>query len=236
MHLIIDQGNTFTKVGLFDGHDLVHADRFSDDQLQAFFSSYENLNSTACFFSTVRADASVILDHLPHAQAMSSSNKLPFEVEYATPQTLGTDRLADIAGGLFLHPKKNILVIDLGTCITYNVAVNDTFVGGAISPGIRSKLRAMHEFTGKLPLIENYSLPATNAQNTIDSMLNGAVRGTLAEVKGMVHFFCNENGPLDVIVTGGDASLLAEHHESPIFAVPFLTLIGLNEIFLFNSN
>jgi type III pantothenate kinase len=236
MHLIIDQGNTYNKVGLFEQHELLRAERLSDDELALFIAKEIDAETTPCFFSSVRASHNAILSLLPQSKCMEPGLRLPFTNSYTTPNTLGTDRLADVAGAIFLYPNKSLLVVDAGTCITYNVVVKGCFVGGAISPGINMRLKAMHEFTGKLPLITATELPAINSQSTKDSLLNGAMRGTLAEVKSMADYFCSENGPLHVIVTGGDASFLADHLESPIFAVPFLTLIGLNEIFLFNSN
>jgi type III pantothenate kinase len=236
MHLIIDQGNTYTKVGIFNQHELLRAERFSDNELELFLTNEVDVRAIPCFFSSVRANPEQLLSFLPHAKRIQPELRMPFESNYATPHTIGTDRLADVAGGIFLYPNENLLVIDAGTCITYNVVLNRCFVGGAISPGLNMRLKAMHEFTGKLPLVTADQMPPVNAKSTEQSLLNGAMRGTLAEVEGMVDFFCSENGPLRVIVTGGDASFLANHLESPIFAVPFLTLIGLNEIFLFNSN
>jgi type III pantothenate kinase len=231
MHYIVDQGNTLTKVALFEGSKLLRSFQLTDHQLESFQPD----DPCPCFFSSVRSDAESITSKWKIAEKFDrEKHRLPFSLNYENASTLGTDRIADVTGARFLHPHTNLLVIDAGTCVTYNLLIADVFTGGAISPGMHMRMRAMHTFTGKLPLVEPVAKPELIAINTHQSLQSGAMHGLVSEIDGMIKKFCSHYGTLSVILTGGDMSFLAENLESPIFAIPFLTLIGLNEIYLLN--
>jgi type III pantothenate kinase len=115
--------------------------------------------------------------------------------------------------------------------------VEKRFLGGAIAPGLRMRLRAMHEFTGKLPSIQKlHSNIELMGKTTSESLESGAYHGLTAEIDGMIEKYCSQFGVLDVIITGGDGGYLAAGLKNPIFAEPNLTLIGLNEIYLYNKS
>jgi type III pantothenate kinase len=166
---------------------------------------------------------------------VNGQTPLPFTNLYKTPQTLGIDRIAAVAGAQFLFPQKNGLVIDAGTCITYDaISSNGEYKGGAISLGLTLRLRALHEFTNKLPLIEPRWPMNLEGNSTEESILAGVCVGLIDEINGKIQRYEQQYSELQVILTGGDADFLGKHLKSNIFAAPLLVLLGLNQILLFN--
>lgn len=151
-------------------------------------------------------------------------SKLPFQNGYATPETLGRDRLAAMAGAVHLFPNKNVMVLDAGTCLTTSVLENGVFLGGSISPGLTMRYRAMHEQTGRLPLLDTDVASNLIGDSTEMSMRSGAWFGFLSEVEYRISTLPSS---YTCILTGGDAPLLAEHIKYPIFAEPLLNHYGL---------
>jgi type III pantothenate kinase len=160
--------------------------------------------------------------------------KLPIAFDYTTFDTLGLDRIANACAVHYLFPNQNCLVIDAGTCVTYSVIKNGAFIGGAISPGLQMRFKSLHHFTGRLPLLSSTTESIdTTGKSTDESILSGVEVGIVKEIEGMIDSFCSENGPLNVILTGGDGSYLGSRLKSPIFANENLTLEGLNQIYLY---
>jgi type III pantothenate kinase len=156
---------------------------------------------------------------------------------YKTPQSLGKDRIAAVTGAWSLFPGKNILVIDAGTCITYDfLTKNGEYLGGGISPGIRMRFRAMHTFTGKLPLIEPGDFDELIGRSTDESLLSGVNNGVTAEIRELIRLYTDKFDELMVVITGGDHQFLHNKLKINIFAVPDLVLLGLNEIFDYNDD
>lgn len=168
---------------------------------------------------------------------VSPNLQFPFNIGYKTPETLGADRLANAAGAWRHFGNKNCLVVDCGTCITYTLINSGSLEGGAISPGLKMRLAALNEFTGKLPLvsyIENW--PEMVGRTTENAILSGVLRAIIIETDGMISQYCSEFSDLTVILTGGMQHFFEAHLKSPIFAAPFLTPEGLHEILLLNEN
>jgi type III pantothenate kinase len=118
--------------------------------------------------------------------------------------------------------------------VTYSVIKNGAFIGGAISPGLQMRFKSLHQFTGRLPLLSSSTESVeTTGKSTEESILSGVEVGIMKEIEGMIDSFCSENGPLNVILTGGDGSYLGSRLKSPIFANENLTLEGLNQIYLY---
>lgn len=237
MQLIIDQGNTTTKYGLFEGKNFIESRRLSDSEWLDFLENEISSKPWEIFYSSVRSNAipTVLLDL--QATIMSRELSIPIDIDYTTAESLGTDRIANAVGALQLNPDRNTLIVDCGSCITYSMIIEKCFAGGAISPGLRMRLRAMHEFTGKLPSIQRMSGRIDlMGKSTIGSLESGAYHGSMAEIDGMIENYCSQFGVLDVILTGGDGGYLAAELKNPIFAEPNLTLIGLNEIYLYNKS
>ena len=167
---------------------------------------------------------------------VSEKIRLPFLNQYKTKTTLGADRIAAVAGAMEFFPEKNILIINAGTCITYDIVTSKkNYEGGVIAPGIRMRLESMHEQTAKLPLIKNMRAVKIPAKTTEENMLAGSVVAAALEADGFVRRFEKQFGKLNVILTGGDAAMLQGLMESRIFAEPNLTLYGLNALHKLNQ-
>jgi type III pantothenate kinase len=237
MQLIIDQGNTTTKYGIFEGHTFIESRRLSNTEWTDFLENEISSKPWEIFYSSVRSDD--IPSSLSDLQAtiMNRALHIPIGIDYATPDSLGRDRIANAVGAVQLNPDRNSLIVDCGSCTTYSLILEKRFAGGAIAPGLRMRLRAMHEFTGKLPSIQQlHDSIELLGKSTSESLESGAYHGSTAEIDGMIEKYCSQFGVLDVIITGGDAGYLAAGLKNPIFAEPNLTLIGLNEIYLYNKS
>ena len=161
-----------------------------------------------------------------------ATTAIPLRNAYATPQTLGADRLAAAVGAAGLRPGQPTLIVDAGTALKVDLVTADgTYHGGSIGPGLSMRLRALHSFTGRLPLL---TLPAADAtiplvgDSTTGSILSGVVNGTVAEIMGFVAQYQQRYPGLGVLLTGGDAAFLAARLPARIFVVPELVLLGLN--------
>ena len=169
---------------------------------------------------------------------LDHSTPVPIEINYDSPETLGLDRLALAVAACSQYSKKNTLIIDAGTCITYDVILDGKrYIGGGISPGIEMRYRALNHFTGKLPHIS-----ATNQEkvslgkSTSSSIQFGVFRGAIAEIDGIIDRLVSEHQIDSVVLTGGNAKELANHLKNNIFADPYLLLKGLDTILKYQDN
>jgi len=239
MNLCIDVGNTRVKAALFDGRKLHSFAIFDAFNLPALEEWLGHRTVDATLLSSVRATSYEWEEGLrtyPGFIRFNIACRLPLQLHYDTPETLGLDRLAGVIGARSLYKKGTLLTIDCGTCITMNLLdATDTFQGGSISPGLRMRLMALHHYTGRLPQVELSLPPSLTGKNTQDSILSGAVGGALREIRAAIDEYRLSYRPLKVILTGGDAPLLAGQIKKQIFAVPYLVLCGLNEILIHNA-
>lgn len=244
MNTTIDLGNTFAKIGWFDNETLIEARyKIPLDELSDLLT--QQLPEQAILSSTSH-DTQPYADLLQklgvRVVQLSPALPLPIGKEYDTPQTLGADRLAAAVGAKVLFPDNNCLVIDMGTCVTYDwVSAEAVFQGGIISPGLRMRFQAMHTFTKRLPLIDVAaqgfsSFPALVGKSTQSSMQSGAFNGLLAEIEGFIERYKRERGECQVLLCGGDAPLFENSLKNRIFAAPNLVLVGLNRILQYNVN
>lgn len=235
VQLAIDRGNTLTKLSVSDGKNLLEIRTASDENLAneiAKLLSCYSIEKT--IFSDVRDGYAneEIKKLLPEALLMVGHTlKFPFSISYTTPETIGHDRLANMAGACALQPGRNVLVIDFGTCTTYSLLLEGTFAGGSISPGRAMRFKALHHFTGKLPFIE----PTPEQKNllgtsTAGSIQSGVDHAIVLETEAMISAYRNQYNNLEVIITGGDYSFFENSLKSATFAEPQLTQIGLHEI------
>jgi len=161
--------------------------------------------------------------------ALDTQDTMPIVIDY-TASELGQDRLANAIAGNSLSPAAS-MVIDAGTCITYDWTVKGQYIGGSISPGLKMRLDAMHHFTDRLPQIDlGQDWPALIGDDTRESMLSGAANGLALEIEGIRKQFLTRYPDGHIYLTGGDTALLAPRLENDIFATPFLTLDGLHTI------
>lgn len=166
---------------------------------------------------------------------VDSSVLLPFCVAYETPETLGSDRIAGVAGAYSLYPAQNCLVINAGTCLTTDfIGKNAVYEGGSISPGINMRFKALNTFTARLPLVEEKDPVTLTGKSTSEAIKSGVVNGMLAEIKGMIDFYRLVYPDCRIIITGGDSFFFDRNLKADIFAVPELVLIGLNFILEYN--
>ena len=233
MNLVLDFGNTRIKAAVFKGNDLVKDYVF--DSVAALERSLDDLKGIErCLVASVTDLHEQILPSLNSrftTKLFSANTPVPLHNLYKSALTLGSDRLAVAVGGFFLFPDRNVLTIDAGTCIKYNfVNAKNEYLGGAISPGIPMRLRAMHIFTKRLPAIEpDFSYHSLVGKNSMDSLLSGALVGAACETDGMITRYNEEYEALQVIITGGDGPYLAKQ----LFASQNLLLQGLNTILNF---
>ncbi len=235
MKLIIDIGNTRVKAGLFEQNELVHSFVFesADALLQSdLFSDY---SITHCIAASVVNNIESFISRLKEQAAVfvfTNETPVPIKNLYKSADTLGGDRLAGAAGANFLFPDKNILVIDAGTCIKYNfVNSRNEYIGGAISPGLRMRFKALHTFTSRLPLLElDEKFDELIGRDTVENILSGVELGAITEMQGFIEHYKLLYPDIYIFLTGGDADFFEKRLKKPIFADSFLILKGLNVI------
>lgn len=180
-----------------------------------------------------------LAENLPHTGLLLEFNPtvpLPIQNLYRTPQTLGADRLAGVVGAVHLFAGQDCLVIDAGTCITYDlIDQQGRYHGGSIAPGIDMKFKALHTFTGRLPLIERKAETPVTGQDTQEALQSGVMIGTVAEVQGIIQLYRQRYPALTVVLCGGDAAFFETKLKAPIFVIPELVLIGLHRILIHNA-
>jgi type III pantothenate kinase len=239
MNLILDIGNTCTKLAVIDGSKKVKFARINDLTLEELERTFAGLNVQKAIVSSVRELPPFITDlisaNIPYVHRLSYRSKLPFKIEYETPETLGTDRIAGVAGAFSLFPKSELLVIDAGTAITYDFLTEGIYRGGNISPGLNLRLKALHEFTGKLPLVtltETFTKPG---RNTADAILAGVITGVTYEINEYIRTFEKKRTDFKILLTGGDGGFLKDKINSQFTYMPDIVIDGLNYILEYNA-
>jgi type III pantothenate kinase len=234
-NLVVDVGNTSTKVGIFENAEWAEEHVFLGPiELEEFISTTQ---ADAMIVSSVRQHPHLLLErarHIPQHFLLTAQLSLPITNAYATPETLGMDRLAAVCGARTLFPNQNCLVIDCGTCITYDfIDATSTYLGGSIAPGLSMRLRAMHEFTARLPLVKPEEVDLIG-NSTVTCMQSGVLNGMRAEIEGTIGRYQQHYPELRVILCGGDMHFFENNLKGAIFAVQNLVLRGLNSILLHN--
>jgi type III pantothenate kinase len=239
MNLIVDIGNTNTKLAVYNNHKKVSVSRINEISCEELEKELSNYKITKAIVSSVRDLPPFITDlftvNIPKVHFLSYKSKLPFKIEYETPETLGTDRIAAIAGAYRLYEGDNVLIIDAGTAITFDFLIDDKFKGGNISPGIDLRLKALHKFTGKLPLIEkslDFSFPG---RNTTHAILAGVITGVTFEINEYIRTFKKGKKNIKVIITGGDSGFIKEKLSHKTIHMPDIVIDGLNYILEYNA-
>jgi type III pantothenate kinase len=201
------------------------------------FSGYPEIS--ACIIGSVRElpeDISKIFPSEVKLLILGPLTRLPISHNYKTFDTLGVDRIAGVVAVHSLYPGKNVLLIETGTCITYDfIDSRGVYHGGGISPGLHMRFSALHTFTDKLPLIEPVSDPALLGDSTETSILSGVINGLKAEVEGIISRYENNYENLTIILSGGNLDYFDKNLKNNIFAVPNIVLTGLNLILEFND-
>lgn len=239
MNLVIDIGNTQVKAGIFDGHILIESKVYATFKQLINDTLFINKADSAIVGSVINTSAEIIngLSHIKNVLEFTSLTPVPVKNTYESASTLGSDRLAASVGAFSMYPFKDILVIDAGTCIKFNFTNrNNEYLGGAISPGIQMRFKALQHFTDKLPLVKfNSNFNKLVGGTTDESILSGVINGVLKETDGVIEEYLRNYPDLTIVVTGGDTEFFAKRLKNRIFAHPQLILYGLNEILIFNS-
>ncbi|MBC2837808.1 type III pantothenate kinase [Robiginitalea sp. SC105] len=242
MNLVIDAGNTQIKLGVFSEGRLLHVESTAEEDftghVKSVFSRYPAIDN-AILASVGRLEKCYrdALTVFCRVHVVSGQTRLPYRNSYATTQTLGADRMALATAAFYRYHKENCLVIDAGSCITFDF-VNDygEYLGGAISPGLRMRYRALNEFTARLPMLEPEEPLDLIGNATRSSMHSGVVNGLLFELDGAIDQYKSRYSDLTVILTGGDAQFLSNRLKNTIFALPNFLLEGLNQLLEYNKS
>jgi type III pantothenate kinase len=239
MNLIFDIGNSSTKVAIFDNRMKVVSFRtriFSCEKMEKIFGKYE---LDKAIVSSVRNIPDFVIDlathGIPHVHVLSYKSKLPFKNEYETPETLGPDRMAAIAGAYLTFPGKRVLIIDAGSAITYDFLSGKNYKGGNISPGLSMRFRALHRFTGKLPLVSTTDKYSSPGKNTVEAITAGVINGLIYEINEYIRTFLMKHVDLKVILTGGDSGYLKDKLNYKVTYMPDIVIDGLNYILEYNA-
>jgi type III pantothenate kinase len=241
MNLIVDAGNTYVKLAIFNGHNLLWQEKFESKDfpkhIKKVFQKNPSIKSAIVSAVGVFDKKYIaVLSVFVEVHLLSHTSKIPFKNSYATPQTLGMDRVALATAAFYFNPEANTLVIDAGTCITYDI-INDygEYLGGAISPGVLMRYRALHEQTSKLPLLEPDEFNDIIGNSTDSSIHSGVLNGICNEIDGVISQYQSRFKDLTVILTGGDAQILSKRLKNTIFAHSNFLLVGLNYLLEYNK-
>lgn len=234
--LVIDVGNTRMKAALYGPSGcerrtvLVHGDLTGlRDWVGAEVCESVVMGSVAAVDATFEDG----LRSLGPLTVISGSSPSPLRSAYATPLTLGVDRLANMVGAVRLFPNRAVIAIDLGSCITYDVVDGEgTYRGGIIAPGMRMRAQAMNAYSARLPLVEPGAHVPLVGRSTHESLASGIFHGLRSELRALIEDLGHEMAGAAVVLTGGDALRFARALKSGIFADPLLTLNGLHALLL----
>ena len=239
MNLVLDVGNSLLKIALFEKSELIQKLKFSENYKKNTEDIISKYKVTHSIISNVgRIDDSIIniLKESTNLLLVSNQLKIPFKNLYKSKNTLGQDRLALVSAAAFNFPNENVLIVDVGSCITYDFKNNNNeYLGGGISPGISMRFKSLNTFTSNLPLIDFDSIYQLIGNNTKNSITSGVVNGTISEINGIIQQYREEFKNIRIILTGGDSNFLLKKIKNTIFADRNFLLIGLNKLLEDNS-
>lgn len=241
MNLVVDIGNNFFKLGIFENSNLVFSFFEKNDkidvEIEKIIHSYSKITS-ALISNVSSVKINDILNKLNiKIYELDSTFIFPFKLNYKTPESLGNDRLALAAAATILFPNSNNLVIDAGTCITIDfIDNNNHFMGGSISPGVKMRYDSLNHYTANLPLLKNENNFNYPGDSTNASIHAGIIGGVSNEINGFIKQINSRNDKVNVILTGGDAKILSKTLKITIFANQNFILEGLNSILNLNKN
>jgi len=240
MQLIVDVGNTRVKCAVFQEDEILDLRYFHHDEIKQFEAFVLDSGVKRGILSSVADPKIDIGRSLDVTQVKTlrfdKNTKLPITVNYDKSSYPGLDRVADAVAAFYFSEAKNTLIIDAGTCITYNYVIGDQYNGGAISPGLYMRYEALNTFTGRLPLIADRRHTDIIGNSTKNSIQSGVINGIIMEIQGLCDHFSDQYENTEILITGGDSIFFAEGVKNTIFADPLFTLKGLNKILAFNES
>ncbi|NMH27166.1 type III pantothenate kinase [Flavobacterium silvaticum] len=241
MLLVIDIGNTRIKAAVFEDDRLIENFVSSADSIVGLIKKWLEIYPEIKKIITASVGNPELEGQIAFANIslyrFGPDSNYPIKNAYSTPKTVGIDRLILASGSVLSHPKKNRLVIDAGTCITYDfVDESDVYHGGAISPGIGLRYRSLNQYTARLPLLEKEMPVDFIGDSTSASIHSGVVQGVLNEIDGFIDLYRARYSNFIIILTGGDTLFLANRLKNTIFANPNFLLESLNQTYQFVLN
>ena len=250
MLLAVDVGNTKIKVAVFEGSNLIERFDFYSSELQKqiefTLNKYQSISDlVVASVGNIPKEAFLVFEKQLNVHIITHKTTFPFYNKYETPHSLGIDRMVLASGAVLNFPKQNRLVIDAGTCITYDfIDENDNYLGGAISPGIRLRYESLHNYTAKLPLLslELFEEQSKNSEqhefignSTSNSIHFGVLNGVQNEIEGFIAQYQRVYPKFIIILTGGDTEFLAKRLKNTIFANSNFLLESLNQTFQYKN-
>jgi len=242
MNLVLDLGNTYGKIAVCQGIDVIEVagyEKITINEMAYFQSCYEDISGA--IISSVVNHSREIIDYLCNMVEtcieLNNNTPLPITNKYKTPDTLGYDRIAAVSGAHTIFPDKDVLVIDAGTAITYDLVTSDgNYLGGNIAPGMEMRFKALNKYTNRLPLLEAEEGPIELVGgSTTEAIQSGVINGMIFEIEGFIATLSKEYPKLQVVITGGDAKYFEKKVKSSIFVNLNLNIIGLNRILEYNA-
>jgi len=239
LNLVVDVGNSMVKAAIFSKNgDAIDSCRFAGNNIETLRHLVAPFRIEKALLAASGNISEVVLEFMSGFRYLVFNDELslPIRINYEQPSKIGKDRIAGAVAVCRKYPDKNNLYIDMGTCITYNLIREGViFEGGAISPGIKMRLDAMHHFTKSLPEVQVDGTPEFPVFDTKKAMRAGAMQGAIFEIEQFILSFQNKYEINNVIITGGDAYIFEKSSNFKIFVHPNLVLEGLNEILEYNA-
>ncbi|MEY2869659.1 MAG: hypothetical protein RIR01_2159 [Bacteroidota bacterium] len=242
MILTVDVGNTRIKAAVFEGDTCVEGFVFDKTELgkriENILEKFETISHlVVSSVGDVERQSFLAFETEVTVHFVSHEDIFPFVNNYGTPKTLGIDRMVLAAGATLLYPNQNRLIIDAGTCVTYDfVDENNVYQGGAIAPGLRLRYESLHQFTAKLPLLTLQNPESYVGKSTSESIHSGVVNGLVYEIDGFIDEYKTACKNIIIILTGGDADFLAKRLKNTIFANSNFLLESLNQTYQYKIN
>ncbi|MFZ4678747.1 MAG: type III pantothenate kinase [Flavobacterium sp.] len=242
MLLTIDVGNTRIKAAVFEQNTLVELFVLTQEtvltETKRILNTFPKIKKlVVASVGNIEKELFFTLESIVEIDFITHESKFPFTNLYCTPSTLGIDRMVLAAGAVLQFPNQNRLVIDTGTCITYDfIDENDNYLGGAISPGLRLRYETLHQQTAKLPLLTKKYPDSFIGNSTQESIHSGVINGVVLEIDGFIELYKTQYTKFIIILTGGDTDFLAMRLKNAIFANSNFLLASLNQTFQYNQN
>jgi type III pantothenate kinase len=242
MLLAIDIGNTQIKTAVFEENTILQKNIFQyigwQEEVKNILKNFKKAHTIViASVGKIEKNEFDVFKNDVKLFFVTSDSRFPFTNLYSTPKTLGIDRMVLATGAVIQFPNKNRLVIDVGTCITYDfIDKKNNYLGGAISPGIKLRYQSLHNYTAKLPLLTKEYSENPIGNSTNESIHSGVVNGVLFEIDGFIDTYYQKYENFIIILTGGDAEFLAKRLKNTIFANSNFLLESLNQTFQYNQN
>ncbi|WP_298516962.1 type III pantothenate kinase [uncultured Kordia sp.] len=241
MNLIVDAGNTYVKVAVFQEDKMLSHESFKKElfqkKIEKILQEYTEIDKMITSSVTKLSEATKkFLKTLSiEVHKLTHKTNVPFQNNYATPETLGVDRIALVVAAVTQYPKQNVLVIDAGTCITYDFKTEkEIYLGGGISPGLQLRYKTLNLLTANLPLLAPKMPESYIGDCTETAIHSGVSVGVITEIDGIIDRYKEQFKDLTVILTGGDTNFLAKRLKNTIFANSKFLLQGLNNVLEYN--